>query len=154
MENSIFGGYFQLGFDPRLKEEDFMALAKEFKPYIWGETGICDFLKTLKFEDYGADLELALFQFYVKPTTIERQRLKPIEAYRKSEKSIGIPVIVDDENFFSRSEKDRYGFLKQSILQKMDLLAEVVKKKKLDTKIQLLRSDLEKILMTFNATQA
>ncbi len=89
---------------------------------------------------------MALFQFNVKPTQIELQRLKEIEPYRAKEKSIGIPIIVTDENFFSKSEEGRLSFLKQSVLQKLDLLAEVVKKKKLDTKMDLLKSDLEKAL--------
>ena len=99
-------------------------------------------IKKLNQDDYGKDLKLALFQFYVNPIPIMEQALKEIEAYRKSEKSIGIPIVVNDKNFFSNSEEERYGFLKQSILQKLDLLAEVVKKKKLDTNMELLKSDL------------
>lgn len=117
-----------------------------FRTYIWGDKGICDTLKKLNHEDYGKDLKLALFQFYVNPLPIEVQNLKAIEDYRKREKSIGIPVIVNDENFFSKSEEGRYRFLMQSILQKVDLLAEVVKTKKLDTKIEQLKSDLQKLL--------
>lgn len=136
----------KIGFDPSLTEQDFANLDKAFTPYIWGEKGICDTLKKLKHEDYGKDLVLALFQFNVKPTPMELQRLKEIESYRKNEKSIGIPIIVNDENFFSKSEEGRYSFLKQSILQKLDLLAEVVKKKKLDTNMEQLKTDLQKIL--------
>jgi len=117
-----------------------------FRTYIWGEKGICDTLKKLNHEDYGKDLILALFQFYVNPLPIMEQNLKEIEPYRKKEKSIGIPIIVNNRNFFSLSEEGRYSFLKQSILQKLDLLAEVVKQKKLDTKVDLLKSDLQKIL--------
>jgi len=117
-----------------------------FSTYIWGEMGISDNLKKLKYEDYGKDLTLALFQFHLKPIPYELPYLKEIESYRKNEKSIGIPIIVTDENFFSKSEEGRYDFLKQSILQKMDLLAEVVKKKKLDTNMVRLKIDLEKIL--------
>jgi len=117
-----------------------------FCSYIWGEKGIDKFLKTLKNEDYGNDLKLALFQFYIKPIPYLLQHLKEIESYRKNEKSIGISIIITDENFFSKSEEGRYDFLKQSILQKMDLLAEVVKKKKLDTNMVQLKSDLERIL--------
>jgi hypothetical protein len=62
------------------------------------------------------------------------------------EKAIGIPIIVNDENFFNKSEEGRYSFLKQSIFQKLELLAEVVRKKKLDTKMDLLKSDLQKLL--------
>jgi len=143
---NIFGCFVKFGFDPNLSEQDFMDLDKAFTPYIWGDKGISDILKKLNNEDYGNDLILALFQFNVKPTQIELQRLKEIEPYRAKEKSIGIPIIVTDENFFSKSEEGRLSFLKQSVLQKLDLLAEVVKKKKLDTKMDLLKSDLEKVL--------
>ena len=117
-----------------------------FRSYIWGEKGICEILKNLNNESYGKDLKLALFQFYVNPIPVMEQALKEIEAYRKNEKSIGIPIIVNDKNFFSQTEEGRYSFLKQSFLQKLDLLAEVAKKKKLDTKMDLLKADLEKLL--------
>jgi hypothetical protein len=146
VKDNIFGCFFKVVFDPNLSEQDFSNLADTFKAYIWGEKGICDTLKKLKHEDYGKDLMLALFQFYVKPTPIDLQRLKEIEPNRKNEKAIGIPIIVNDENFFSKSEEERYSFLKQSILQKLDLLAEVVKKKKLDTNMEQLKTDLQKIL--------
>jgi hypothetical protein len=145
-DKNILGCFFKIGFDPNLKEQDFSDLANTFKTYIWGDKGICDRLKLLKHSDYGSDLKLALFQFNVKPTQIEIQRLKEIEPYRPTEKAIGIPIIITDENFFSKSEEGRYLFLKQSILQKLDLLGEVVRKKKLDTKIDLLKSDLKKVL--------
>jgi len=116
-----------------------------FRSYIWGETGICKTLKTLKHGDYGKDLVLILFQFYVNPGP-PMENLKEIENYRKKEKAIGIPIIITDENFFSKSEEERRSFLKESFLKKLDLLAEVVEKKKLDTKIDVLKSDLEKIL--------
>jgi hypothetical protein len=117
-----------------------------FRSYIWGDKGISDTLKKLNHEDYGRDLKLALFQFYVNPLPIEVQNLKPIEDYKRREKSIGIPIIVNDENFFSKSEEGRYAYLRQSILHKLDLLAETVKKKKLDTRVDLLKSDLLKLI--------
>ncbi|WP_285010117.1 hypothetical protein [Pedobacter faecalis] len=146
VKNSIFGCFFRIGFDLDLNEQDFSNLANTFRAYIWGDRGICDVLNRLNHEDYGKDLKLALFQFYVNPLPIEMQLLKPIENYRKREKSIGIPIIINAENFFSKSEKDRYRFLKQSILQKLDLLAEVVKQKKLDTNMDQLKLDLQSIL--------
>jgi len=145
--NEILGCYVQFGFDPNLSEQDFNDLDKAFTPYIWSAKGIAPILKELKKNSYyGKDLELALFQFYVKPTPLELQHLKEIGRFSNKEKSIGIPIIVTDENFFSKSEEERYDFLKQSILQKMDLLAEVVKKKKLDTNMEQLKMDLMKIL--------
>ncbi len=117
-----------------------------FRTYIWGEDGIDNVVRKLKRKDYGRDLELILFQFYVNPLTIQLENLKEIERYRKKEKSIGIPVVVTGENFFSKSEATRFAFLKQSIVQKLDVLAKVVTRNKLDTKIGLLKSDLEKCL--------
>ena len=118
-----------------------------FRTYIWGEKGICDTLKQLNYADYGKDLILVLFQFYVNPLPHMEQILKEIEPYRKKEKSIGIPIIVTDENFFSKSEEGRFNFLKQSILKKLDLLTEVVKKRKLDTNIELLKTNCQRLFV-------
>ncbi len=117
-----------------------------FRSYIWGDKGICDTLKRLDNNDYGEDLKLVLFQFYVNPIHFEKRNLKEIELYRKKEKSIGIPIIVTNENFFSKSEEERYKLLRHSILQKLDLLSEVVRRKKLDTKMEQLKTDLQKLL--------
>ncbi|WP_320982825.1 hypothetical protein, partial [Bacteroides sp.] len=93
-----------------------------FSIYIWGNEGISDTLKKLKYENYGNDMNLILLEFYVNPIPYLRQNLKEIESYRKKEKAIGIPIIVTDENFFSKTEEARYRFLKEAILNKMDLL--------------------------------
>ncbi|WP_461639615.1 hypothetical protein [Labilibaculum euxinus] len=114
-----------------------------FRTYIWGEKGIGETLKKLSYENYGKDMKRILFQFYVNPIPYELQNLKEIENYRKKEKSIGIPIIVNEENFFSKSEPERVDFIKISILQKLDLLSEVVKKKKLDTNIESLKTDFQ-----------
>ena len=147
---NIFGCYVSypsLMYDAtELQKENAKKQGDLFRQYVWGDKGIFDTLKKLSQDDYGKDLKLALFQFYLNPIAYELDNLKGIESYRKNEKSIGIPIIVTDENFFSKSEEGRYSFLKQSILQKLDLLAEVVKKKKLDTKMEQLKTDLQKIL--------
>jgi hypothetical protein len=124
-----------------------LALTKGalFRSYIYGVNKLVETIKFLNHIDYGEDLKLILFQFYVNPIPYLLEHLKPIENYRKNEKSIGIPIIVNDENFFSKSESGRYDFLRESILQKLDLLEEVVKKKKLDTNMELLKSDLKNI---------
>lgn len=147
--NNIIGCFFKVGFNPNLSGQDFSNMANTFRGYVWGEKGICEALKKLEHEDYGNDLILALFQFNVMPTAIELQRIKEIEPYRAKEKSIGIPIIVNEDNFFSKSETERYQFLKDSILAKLDLLADVVKKKKLDTNMDLLKADVEKVLSNF-----
>ena len=133
-------------FDDDQKTKEFASKQTEiFSNYIWGENGICKTLKKLNRESYGNDMSLILFQFYVNPIPYVLQNLKEIEAYRKKEKSVAIPIIVNAENFFNQSVEGRYNFLKQTIFQKLDVLAGVVNKKKLDTKIELLKADLEKI---------
>lgn len=117
-----------------------------FSIYIWGNEGISDTLKKLKYENYGNDMNLILLEFYVNPIPYLRQNLKEIESYRKKDRSIGIPIIVTDENFFSKTEEARYRFLKEAILNKMDLLENVVKKKKLDTDVKKLKADIDRIL--------
>jgi len=149
-ENDKFLGCFI--FYPSLMygaSEEEKELSKEqgdlFSSFIWGEKGINLLLRGLKHENYGKEMNIILFQFYVKPIPYLLDNLKEIENYRKKEKSIGIPIIVNDENFFNQSEEGRYVFLRESIFQKLDLLAEVVKKKKLDTNMELLKSDLKKV---------
>jgi hypothetical protein len=152
MENkNRFVGCFASG--PSLNYDDDKAtkdLAGEqgriFREYLWGEMGISDSLAILQSEKYGMDLALILFQFYLNPLPFELQHLKEIESYRKKERAIGIPIIVTSDVFFRKDENGRFLFLKQAILNKLDLLAEVVKKKKLDTNIDLLRTDMQKIL--------
>ena len=152
-DKNIFGCFVSSGsahFEDSQETKDLAIKKGEiFRAYIWGDKGICDTLKKLNQDDYGKDLKLALFQFYVNPIPYLLQALKEIEAYRKNEKSIGIPIVINDENFFSKSEEGRYDFLRESILQKLDLLGEVVKKKKLDTNMELLKSDLKNILIQY-----
>jgi hypothetical protein len=146
MDDNILGCFLKVGFDPNLKRGEAHELGNQVSSYIWGERGISDKLKRLKIKDYGNDLILVLFEFNVKPTPIELSYLKEIGSYRKKEKSIGIPIIITDENFFNKTEEERYRFLKEVILNKMDLLENVVKKKKLDTDVKKLKGDIDRIL--------
>jgi hypothetical protein len=149
-EKNIFGCYVSypsLMYDAtELQKENAKKQGDLFNQYVWGEKGICNTLKKLNHEDYGKDLKLALFQFYVNPIAYELDNLKQLEPYRKNEKSIGIPIVINDKNFFSQMEEGRYKFLTQVIFQKLELLAEVVRKKKLDTKMDLLKADLLRFL--------
>ena len=142
-KNEIFGCFVSQPTDSRWSQEklDFiMRQGEEFRGY-----------KKLDRSNYGKDLELVLFQFYVKPIPELLTCLKEIEAYRKKERAIGIPIIINDENFFSKTERGRYDFLGEIILAKMNLLAEVVKRRKLDTNMSLLVSDLKKIIQEFGS---
>lgn len=149
MGDNILGCFLKVGFDPNLKRGEAHELGNQVSLYIWGErgtSGISGNLKKLKIEDYGKDLNLVLLEFHVKPTPTELSYLKEIESYRKKEKAIGIPIIITDDNFFSKTEEERYRFLKESILTKMDLLETVVKKRKLDTDVKKLKADIDRIL--------
>ncbi|MUV03341.1 hypothetical protein GN157_06420 [Flavobacterium rakeshii] len=119
---------------------------REFRSYIWGEKGISNKIEQLNFEDYGNDLKLILFQFYVNPDVIEMQSLPNIEKYRKREKSIGIPVIINRLNFFNKSENERNEFLEKCFIQKLDVLEKVIIKEKLDTDIEKLKTNMIAIL--------
>lgn len=114
----------------------------EFRSYIWGERGFDVFLKSLSYADYGKDLKRILFQFYIMPCDYERMHIKKIEQYRKKEKAIGIPIVVE-RTFFQYSETKRREFLVSSMLSKFNLLRDVVKNKKLDTNMAKLIHDFE-----------
>ncbi|MDR0575276.1 MAG: hypothetical protein LBG96_14870 [Tannerella sp.] len=152
-EKNILGCFVSNTADARWSENERNFVFEQgrlFRGYLWGKKGISETLKHLNKEDYGSDLVMILFQFYIKPIPELLENLKEIESYRSKEKSIGIPIIITEENFFSKAEEERYSFLQESILQKLDLLAEVVKKKKLDTNITLLKSDLQKLFISHN----
>lgn len=117
-----------------------------FHSYVWGDQGIGHLLKPLKHEIYGQDLLIILFQFYVNPEKYLLDNLIEIESYRKKEKSIGIPVIITESNFFKKSEMQRLTFLRNTIIDKLYLLKKVIESHQLDVNIQLLRVDIEKIL--------
>lgn len=85
--------------------EEAIKRGDEFRTYIWGENGIDVFLKSLSYVNYGKDLKRILFQFYIMPCDYERIHIKEIEQYRKNEKSIGIPIVV--ERSFSSYPKQR-----------------------------------------------
>lgn len=131
--------------DPAIEERR-KNKSELFRTYIWGEFGIRDRLESLKRSDYGKDLKLALFMFYVLPLLEQLAYLKDIKRYRPKERAIGIPIIIHDENFFNKSDYERRKFLRTAILEKLGLLAVVVKRNKLDTNIELLKSDVEKVL--------
>ena len=128
--------------------EEAIKRGDEFRTYIWDEMGIDVLLKSLSYIDYGKDLKRILFQFYIMPCDYERIHIKEIEQYRKKEKAIGIPIIVE-RPFFQFSETERRDFLVSSMLSKFNILGNVVKNKKLDTNMTKLVHDFSYNLKTF-----
>lgn len=138
---AFFLSYPSLPIDaPEDVSEEAIKKGDEFRSYIWGEKGIDVSLKSLSYVDYGKDLKRILFQFYIMPCDYERIHIKEIEQYRKKEKAIGIPIIVE-RSFFQFSETERRKFLVSSMLSKFNLLGNVVKNLKLDTNMTKLVHD-------------
>ena len=82
------------------------------------------------------------------PCDYERIHIKEIEQYRKKEKAIGIPIIVE-RSFFQFSETERREFLVSSMLSKFNTLENVVENKKLDTDIEKLIFDFKQKIEKF-----
>ncbi|ESU25231.1 hypothetical protein FLJC2902T_31730 [Flavobacterium limnosediminis JC2902] len=118
----------------------------QIKTLIWGENGLRKKLKSLKWQTYGQDFHLILFQIYVKPIPYLREALREIENYRKKEKSIGISIILDDENFFNLNEAERQKFVKTILNNKLDLLSKKIKSNNLDLDIEKLKIDIDSSL--------
>lgn len=114
--------------------------------YIAGENGFSKKISKLNSDNYGTDLTFILIRYHVNPIPFELQYLKPIEYYRRKEKSIAVVVIINTENFFIKSEEERLNFLNQSLLERLDLVKERVKRKKFDTNMDLLISDVRNLL--------
>jgi hypothetical protein len=132
-EDNIFGFYASINADQSDQEL--------VKKYLWGENGLKEQLKALKWQSYGRDFHLILFEFYVKPIPSLRNALKEIGNYRRKEKSIGIPVILEEENFFKSNEPDRQAFFQETIIKRLELLKAKVKRNKLDLDILKLIND-------------
>lgn len=133
---------------PKGASEEVIERGDEFRSYIWGEKGIDVLLKPLSYADYGKDLKRILFQFYIMPCDYERRHIKEIEQYRKREKAIGIPIVVE-RPFFLFSDAERREFIVSSMLSKFDILRNVVKNKKLDTNMAKLINDFRHKLGTY-----
>ena len=139
VDDNIFGFYasFQSG-------ETDQELVKK---YLWGDNGLKEKLKGLKWQEFGQDFHIILFEIYVKPIPYLRDALKEMGNYRRKEKSIGIPVILDQENFFKLTEIDRHKFFHSTILKRLELLKEKVKANKLDLDIERLKTEVDKLLL-------
>ncbi len=148
-KDNIFGCYISgpsLNYDASEADE---VLAQEkndlFREYIWGNDGIDHVLKELKHEEYGQDIKLILFQFLLNPLDFEVSSLKEIEGYRKREKSIGVNIIITDNNFFEKNHIERISLLKESILDRLRDLKKIHQDSgKLDTRFDLLENELVK----------
>lgn len=127
------------------EEEYYEGLGQEFAGYIWSPSGLANRLKTLEYQAFGKDIKLILFELNVFADQGKRAVLKDID-YRQREKAVGLPIFIDKNNFFDKSESARLEFLKKEILDKMNLMSDLVKSKNLDTKIEDLTAGIKEIL--------
>ena len=111
--------------------------------FLWSGSGLKEKLKPLKWYNYGQDFHLILFQFYVNPPVSLHGTLRAIENYRKKEKSIGVPIILDESNFFNLNEVAKYACMQNIIIDKLALLK---LKNKLDLDIDRLSTDTYRLL--------
>lgn len=152
-KNSIFGCFILGPSSVYIEDEMLMEqidrqnelIMNSFEVYIWGNKGIDIKFKETNYIDYGEDMKLILFEFYLNPIEYLLLNLKPIEAYRKKEKAIGIPIIVWTKDFFELSEKGKYTFFYNTILEKLVLLDNIVKRRKLDTDMPKLKVKVDEI---------
>lgn len=130
------------------EKEKVETQGKSFENYIWHDSDSLDRrLENIVFSDFGFDLELILFEFYINPLECEKKyHKKEIGNYDKNEKSVGIPVFVTDESFFDKSDDEKRKFLNKVIIDRLILLKEMVKKKKLDTDVDKLIDVVQSLL--------
>lgn len=129
-ENNLYGVYasFNIG-----------EVEKEYvKQLLWGANGLKELLSEIKWFDYGRDIEIILFEFHVNPIPYELNNIKEIGNYRQKEKSIGIPIILDQDGFFKLNSKGKEIYLRTTILDKLKLLRNKIKRNKLDLDIEKL----------------
>jgi hypothetical protein len=117
-----------------------------FRSYIWGDGGFASRLGSLRYTEYGHDLKLVLFQFYVFPSKEVVDALKEVEPYRAKEKSIGVSVIVTEKNFFDLPKAEQQAFFHKHILRLINELLLTAKQKKLDTNLEKLLLDVQQAL--------
>jgi len=116
-----------------------------FSPYIWSTVGIDPYVKKyIKPNVYSKHLDLLLIMFYVEGKYFDQ----PIENgkvsnYNSKEKSISVAIDVSKEKFHKRNEEERKKYIVESIILAVNLVADKMKKKKMEFNKEQLLKDLE-----------
>jgi hypothetical protein len=145
--NEILGCYVSVSTSAKLSAEEQSQSFKEgrmFRQYIWGEYGVMNILKQITSNSYGNDLKLILFEFYINPQVTHIEYISKGFNYKKKEKSIGVPILIGN-TFFDKSEDEKLRYIRNIILNKLSLLIEFAKEKKIDFNVDLLQKDLQGI---------
>lgn len=144
MNESLLGCYVSFTATNRMSVEEQNSIFEKgrlFKSYIWGENGIARTLNQLPPASYGNDLKLILFEFYVHPASSVTRHLKAIN-YKKQEKTICLPIIINDENFFNKADTERCYFLKGALISKLETLIPFCTQKRLNCEVGKIKLDL------------
>lgn len=144
--DSLIGFFIKVGFREDLTGEAGIKLAKEFSKYLSNENGIESLLQGIEPEKYGKDIDLILFECHLKPSHTEIEIFKDKVSFRKKERSMGVSVIFNERDFFNHSAETRLLILKKSLIDKLSLLENRVKSKKIDLDVVRLKADMSAIL--------
>lgn len=138
--NSLIGFFCSFDMHEELSNREIV------KHLVWGEKGLKNKLSQLNWQDYGSDLQLILFQIYSNPIPYQLNHIKLIGSYRKKEQSIGVSIILNNQNFFMLNNADKYNYLCKKILERLDQLNERFKKNKLNIDTKRLINDVQQLI--------
>lgn len=105
----VFASFENKAFAAVEETAQFELRKKQFKEYLWGKDangGLSKKLKELRAKGYGKDVSTILLQFSVCSVMKGSIPVKDIENYRPKEKSIGVWIAVNNENFFQKGEAE------------------------------------------------
>lgn len=143
LENKEIIGYFLSG----NMDDDSIHV---FRKYIYGENGIKNKTDTLLSEDLFKELNLILFKFYINPIEYYLKNLEQV-SFSKKEKAIDYSIIINQENFFEKTEKERKEFIQNEILKGLHVMGEILKQKNILVNLDVLIKDFELILLNDKA---
>jgi hypothetical protein len=142
----IFGCFVSVATNAKLDkvgQEAAFEKGRLFRKYIWNENGINNILKGFDCKNYGNDVEMILFEFYINPIMEQFKYIAKGFTFKKKQKAIGIPIVITDDNFFNKPENIKIQIIKETIVEKMILLFEYIKNKKINIQLDILINELK-----------
>lgn len=131
---------------PLNRTENDEKLAKRFREFVLGESGISKKICVLPFSKYGAEVEFVLLKFYLNPIQIELDNILDVGRYRKREKSFDISIVFNASDNSDEDYLEWDGFAKKMIILRLHQLKQVISKKKLDTQMDAVIRDVGEVL--------
>ncbi|UOE40229.1 hypothetical protein MTP09_09920 [Chryseobacterium suipulveris] len=117
----------------------------EFQKLLWGENGLEERLSSVNTHNFEGNIDLVLFEFYLNPIDNLAIKIdkKPID-YRQNEKALGIRISITNDNFFNLKE-DKIKLLLGLMIEKVNLLNDFIKSKKIEFNVVSFRNFLVEI---------